>query len=407
MRRLDSLAAEVDDNEALEIEQEALRHVDGGDLATILYTSGTTGEPKGVMLSHNNLTSNAIGTLEFLTPEAGDVRLNFLPFSHVFARTCDLYTWIAFNGVELVLAESRDTVIGNCLEVSPTLINGVPYFFDKVLRYTLEQPLDEQEGFLAKLLGGRLRMCCSGGAALPQHVAEAFARQGVMLVQGYGLTETSPVITICDDAARVGSAGRAIPGVEIRIAEDGEILTRGPHIMIGYWNKPQATADVLRDGWLVTGDLGRLDEDGYLYITGRKKEIIVTAGGKNVAPVLLESLLTEDPLILQAMVVGDGRNYLAALVVADVENLRSELTSRKIDCPPEGWDNDPRVRQLLADRVVQRLAGLSHYEQVAKFAIVTSPFTPESGELTPTLKLRRNIIAKRYAAAIEALYAKT
>src|SRR5690606_13657382 len=221
------------------------------------------------------------------------------------------------------------------------------------------------------------------------------------LVQGYGLTETSPVITVSDNPDKIGSVGRALPGVEVRIAEDGEILTRGPHVMQGYWRREEETAQTIRDGWLATGDLGRMDEDGYLYITGRKKEIIVTAAGKNIAPVLLESRLCEDPLIQQAMVVGDGRNYLAALLVPDRAALAAALEAQGHTLP-ENWTSDEAVRSLVAERVKARLADLSNYEQVGRFALLSEAFTPDNGLLTPTLKLRRGEIAQRYAETIEA-----
>ncbi len=395
--------AESADDGAAEMQREAAENVKPDDLATILYTSGTTGEPKGVMLTHDNLASNALGTLSVFAQEPDDVRLTWLPLSHIFARTCDLYTWYATPGMELALAESRDTILGDCGEVKPTLMNGVPYFFDKIFRFLSDNGQGDSPDAAKQLLGGRVRMCCSGGAALPDHVAQFFNRQGVRLEQGYGLTETSPVITVCTDPAKLGSVGAAIPGVEVRISDDGEILTRGPHVMRGYWNKPEATAEVLKDGWLYTGDLGRLDNDGFLYITGRKKELIVTASGKNIAPVALEALLSQDPLIHQALVVGDGRNYLTALIVPDENNLSEELASREIE-PQADRNADPRVREIFAQRLRQRLAAVSSHEQIGGFTLIADPFTPERGELTPTLKLRRGVIHERYADVIEAMY---
>jgi long-chain acyl-CoA synthetase len=377
------------------------------DLATILYTSGTTGEPKGVMLSHRNLVSNAVATLEAFSMQADDLRLTWLPLSHIFARTCDLYGWIA-AGSQLALAESRDTVLANCAELRPTLMNGVPYFFDKVRRVLCDKGLADVPGKLAETFGGRIRFLCSGGAALPDHVARFYLDRGVKLAQGYGLTESSPVISLSTETAfKVGTVGRAAPGVEIQIAGDGEVLCRGPNVMLGYWNKPQETAETIRDGWLHTGDLGELDLDGYLKITGRKKELIVTAGGKNVAPVLLESLLTEDPLIAQAIVIGDGRNYLTALIVPNFETLKHELSARGEQYTfPAEWLDKPLVRELFAERVKQRLEGLSSFEQVHKFTLLERPFAPESGELTPTLKLRRGVILERNGDLIEAMYRK-
>jgi long-chain acyl-CoA synthetase len=375
------------------------------DLATILYTSGTTGEPKGVMLTHGNLVSNALACLETFCHPADELRLCWLPLSHIYARTSDLYIWIA-SGTRMALAESRDTILADCAAVHPTFINGVPYFYQKVARYLQDAGRAGEPGALAGLLGGRIRVCCAGGAALPNPVNEFFDHQGVMLVQGYGLTETSPVITTGTPAAhRLGTVGRTIPGVEVRIADDGEILCRGPNVMRGYWNKPQATADVLVDGWFHTGDLGEVD-DGFLRITGRKKELIVTAAGKNIAPTFLESLLAEDPLVAQALVVGDGRNYLAALIVPDAEKLRAEIARRQIRVASATEALCcPHVRAIYQECIERRLAGVSYHEQVRAFALLDRGFTVEAGELTPTLKLRRGVVQEHFAEKIAGLYA--
>jgi long-chain acyl-CoA synthetase len=402
--RLAEIETQVTPAEGQTIEKLALENGRPEDLATILYTSGTTGEPKGVMLSHRNLTFNSHAVLESFTLDKSDLRLNWLPLSHIFARTSDFYMWIAGGG-ELALAQSRETVIADCQALHPTYLNGVPYFFDKVYRYLHDQGLADTPGALQGMLGGRMKMCCGGGAALPDHVAEFFQRNGVVLVQGYGLTESSPVISTGTlDDQRLGTVGKPIHGVEVKIADDGEILTRGPHVMVGYWNLPQATAEAIRDGWLHTGDLGRL-EDGYLRITGRKKELIVTAGGKNIAPSYLEGLLTEDPLIAQAVVVGDAKNYLTALIVPDPDGLRAEIARRHIALasPAEALSH-PDVYAAYTERIRQRLAGVSHGEQVRKFTLLPRGFTIESGELTPTLKVRRNTVLSNYAAEIRAMY---
>jgi long-chain acyl-CoA synthetase len=402
---LGELLSRADDAAGREFEAAALAHVRPDDLATILYTSGTTGEPKGVMLCQRNLASNALGTLEAFGQHADDLRLGWLPLSHIFARTCDLYTWIA-GGCELALAESNEAVVGHCRELHPTLISGVPYFYEKVQRFLVDKGLADVPGALAQAFGGRLRAACSGGAPLPDHVANFYNERGVFLAQGYGLTESSPVITAgVPGAMKIGTAGRPIPGVEVKISSDGEILTRGPHVMLGYWNKPQDTAEVLRDGWLATGDLGEIDADGFLKITGRKKEIIVTSAGKNVAPAHLEALLTADPLIAQAVVVGDGRNYLAALIVPNLEALRAELERRQIaiSSPAEACSH-PDVLSLYQARIDERLAGVSHYEQVRKFVLLDRPLSAERGEMTLTLKLRRQAIQEIFSEAIEKLY---
>ena len=405
VRHLEVLQQAADLQRGEELLRVAADALDENSLATVLYTSGTTGEPKGVMLSHGNLASNALAACEKFKIEPGDLRLCWLPLSHVFARTADLYTWLVWPDMILALAESRDTILGDCSQVQPTLLSGVPYFFEKVMRFLVDQGVGDTPGAALQLLGGRIRMCCSGGAALPDHVAAFYRKQGLYLVQGYGLTETAPVITVSDDPNKIGSVGRPLQGVEVRIADDGEILTRGPHVMLGYWRREEDTAQIIQDGWLATGDLGRLDEDGYLYITGRKKELIVTAAGKNIAPVLLESRLCEDPLIQQAMVIGDGRNYLAALLVLDRAALSAALSAQG-QTLPENWTEDETVRALVAERVKARLADLSSYEQVGKFALLADSFTPDNGLLTPTLKLRRGEISQRYADVIEAFYAR-
>jgi long-chain acyl-CoA synthetase len=378
------------------------------DLATILYSSGTTGEPKGVMLSHYNLVSNAIATDVHFESVESDVRLCWLPLSHIFARTCDLYCWIV-RGSQLVLAQSRDTILADCQQFRPTLLNGVPYFFDKVHRHCASQGGSDtqQAERLKSLLGGRLRMACSGGAPLADATAEYFNNHGVPLLQGYGLTESSPVITVSTPhASRTGSVGRSLEGIQVKIADDGEILTRGPHVMLGYWKQPQTTADTVRDGWLHTGDIGHLDDEGFLWITGRKKELIVTAAGKNIAPSYLERLLAEDPLILQALVVGDRRNYLAALIVPNPDALRTEIISRGIAVRSrEEALVHPDVLALYRQKIDERLSGVSHCEQIGRFALLGRGFTVEHDELTPTLKLRRSVVQAHFAGEIEALYA--
>jgi long-chain acyl-CoA synthetase len=282
----------------------------------------------------------------------------------------------------------------------------VPHFYDRVHRGLRDKGLADTPGALQLVLGGAIRACCGGGAALPEHLFDYFHGHGVPLLQGYGLTESSPVISVSSRRAfRRGASGQPVPGVEVRIADDGEILTRGPHVMTGYYENPAATAEVLQDGWLLTGDLGRLDEDNFLYITGRKKEILVTLGGKNIAPVYLESLLTEDPLIVQALVVGDGRPCLAALVVPNFDLLDAEIAARGI--APLARDEalaHPEVRSLVHERIRWRLKDVAAYEQVQQVAILPRGFTIEQGEMTAKLSLRRKVIEQHFAAEIESLY---
>lgn len=390
-----------------QLADEATQALSPNSLGSIIYTSGTTGQPKGVMLSQDNLVTNATSTVSAFGMTGDDVRLNFLPLSHIFARTCDLYTWIA-NGSQLCLATSRDSVLADCQWSKPTLISGVPYFFDRIRRYLIEQGLDQQVGSLRALLGGEMNVCCSGGAALPDHVFDFYEMQGVPILQGYGLTETSPVISLSSPTEfRRSASGKAIKDVEVAIADDGEIITRGPHVMQGYWQDEAATAEVMKDGWFHTGDYGAIDEDGYVSITGRKKELIVTAAGKNVAPVLLESLLTEDPLMEQVLVVGDNRNFLTALIVPNWEAVQRELPqmqSHAITDPAAR--TAPEVQQLFDQRIEACLACVSYHEQVRKHTLLARPFSIELGEMTPKLSLRRTIIHEHFADEIEAMYRK-
>lgn len=403
--KLETDASGVDIRTAEELGRAVVDRVGTGDLATILYTSGTTGEPKGVMLSQNNLATNALATAAaYPNVDQDGVRLCLLPLSHIFARLCDLYLWLV-QGTSLAVARSRETVLEDCQAVQPSWFNAVPYFFDKCYRILREQGKAEEPGAVRRLFGGRIEYCCCGGAGLPEYLFDYYMSQGVPVLPGYGLTESSPVISVSrPDAVRRGASGKPIEGVEVRVAEDGEILTRGPHVMMGYYHDDEATAAVIRDGWLYTGDYGRVDEDGFVYITGRKKEIIVTAGGKNVAPVLLESLLTQDPLIEQALVIGDGRKYLSALLVPNFTLLRQRVEAELGLDRIEGMCEDEQVRQWYAEIVERQLASLSKYEQVRRFALLPRPFSIEKGEMTPKLSLRRSVIEEHFRDEIESLY---
>ena len=388
-------------------DRESLEHqASGNDVATILYTSGTTGEPKGVMLTHDNLISNTFGILADNGQEPEDLRLSLLPWSHIFARTCDIYCWIA-SGCQFAIAENREKILANCQELKPTLLNAVPYFFDKLYQTLAEKDATKTPGSLKQLLGGRIRVCCSGGAALPGHVEELFRHEQIALLSGYGLTETSPVITISTlQENRSGTVGKPLRDVEIRIATDGEILTRGPHIMKGYYNKPVATNEVIRDGWLHTGDLGTLSDDGCLTITGRKKEMIVLSTGKNISPVNLELMLVDIPLILRAFVLGNDRSSLAVLIVPNPKVLRKEIVRRSIAIgSPEEACSHPQIMEMYRAALAQRLKTLAAHEQIHKFRLLDRDFSTEMGELTPTLKLRRNVILKHFEMEISAMYA--
>jgi long-chain acyl-CoA synthetase len=396
--------------DGLRLEKIAREQTTPSSLTTILYTSGTTGEPKGVMLTQGNLAHNSCQTIEASGSIPDLLRLNFLPLSHIFARTCDLYCWLV-EGSRLALAESRESVLADCQAVRPTCLNGVPYFWDKVYRKLCADGKQNTPGALLAELGGAIERCCAGGAALPDHLYDYFHAQGVQLLQGYGLSESSPVISLSTpEHHRRGSCGRPIPGIEVKIAEDGEILTRGQHVMPGYYKNQEATDAVINDGWLATGDIGRQDADGFLYITGRKKEILVTLGGKNIAPVYLEGLLIEDPLILQAMIIGDGKPYLSALIVPNFDVLKSEQQKLALSDPSlkdlslKEALTHPQILSLYRTHINDRLKNVSPHEQVGQFHLLDQAFTIDSGLLTPKLSLRRQQISQRYSTEIAALY---
>jgi long-chain acyl-CoA synthetase len=376
------------------------------DLATIMYTSGTTGNPKGVMLTHGNLLSNAIASLEVSPHHPDDLVLSWLPFSHIYARTCDHYTSIV-GGRCVALAESAETVVDNLADVQPTIMASVPRLYEKVLAAVACPDKQKMGRRLRDVFGPRIDWLSSGGAPLPLAVAQAYHECGLLLLQGYGLTESSPVISFNNKTHhKLGTVGRPLPGVEVRIAADGEILTRGPHVMKGYWHNPAATAEAIRDGWLYTGDLGALDADGYLSITGRKKELLVMSNGKKVVPSHIEGLLQTDPCIDQAVVCGEGRNFLAALLVPHWGNVQALLQAEGTTLSSEDGrrTTQPEVLQLLESRVKKALCDLSPMEQVKKFLVIPQPFSVAAEELTVSLKLRRNVVLGRYAKQIDGMY---
>lgn len=415
-------------------ERRAEEQLDAHTLVTILYTSGTEREPKGVVLNHGNLVSNVLAATEAMGPDPTHVRLCLLPFSHIYARSCDLYTSL-LGGSQLVIASGRETALADCQEMRPTVFNAVPLFYERLRRALLAMGRAAEPGTLQALLGGRIRLLCCGGATLPDDIFDFFEQRGLPILQGYGLTECSPVITVSTPTRyRRGSVGPVIPHIEVRISDDGEILTRGPHVMVGYHDDRQATEQTIRDGWLHTGDLGWFDQDQFLYLTGRKKEIYVTSGGKNVAPATLEQLLTADPFIDQAVVFGEGRDYLTALIVPHIPAVEQFWRTRRVgdgthpvaaelrveasvspwgagDQPPlpefEVWSHDPELLTFFDQRIQSCLSGVSAHEQVKRFHFLAHPFTIEAGELTPKLTPRRSVIAERYAPLLEALYNPT
>ncbi len=422
-------------------------HLRPDDTATLIYTSGTTGEPKGVRLSHRNFLFNVDACLQVIPVTSTDLHLSFLPLCHVFERMAGWYLMLT-AGASVAYAEDMDTIPQNMLEIHPTVMLGVPRFFEKLYariqegirqapagkrrlaewalrvgrrvatlqqaRQPIPMSLTAQRWLAQRLvfkklqtrLGGRLRFFVSGGAPLSKEIGEFFYSLGVTIIEGYGLTETSPVITVNRLATpRFGTVGPVVPGVELRVAEDGEVLTKGPHVMQGYYQKPEATAAAIHDGWLHTGDIGHLDTEHCLVITDRKKDLIKTAGGKFVAPQKLENLFVTDPAISQAFIYGDTQPYCVALIVPNMEYLRRYAESHgRSGASVDQLLHDPQVIQLYWDRVQAKQHGLANFEQVKKIALLSHEFSQASGELTPTLKAKRGIIAARYDQVLRRLY---
>ena len=414
-----------------------------GDLATLIYTSGTTGDPKGVMLSHGNLASNVVDSGAALALQPGWQALSFLPLAHSFERTV-AYIYF-YLGISIAYAESVQTVAQNLQEIRPHVFVSVPRVYEKVMARAYENA-QNAGGLKAKIfhwavrvgrehvadrladrpptlrlriadrlvfskirqrLGGRFRMAASGGAPLARDVAEFFWGAGVRIFEGYGLTETSPVLSVNRPGrVKLGTVGPPIANVEIRIAADGEILARGPNIMQGYFGKPEATAEAIdRDGWFHTGDIGHLDPDGFVVITDRKKELIVNAYGKNIAPAPIENDLKASRWISQAVVVGDRRQFLVALVVPDFEALRPWAATQGVAGSNAELASHPKVRELIAADVARVNEKLARYEQVRAWAPLDAELTLEAGELTPTMKVKRRVVHAKYAAVLDRLYA--
>ncbi len=418
------------------------------DIATIIYTSGTTGDPKGVMLTHANFISNLQACKSLIEVSDTDVLLSFLPLSHVFERLGGHYVPL-FSGAQVAYAESTFTVAQNMREIAPTVMLSVPRLYetmhDRILRAVQEgsslkqkifhwgvsvgssvssaiqqgqKPsaiLQLQQNIADKLVfaklkaatGGRLRFFVSGGAALPQSIAEFFHAAGILILEGYGLTETSPVISMNHPAQwRFGTVGVPVQGVEVQIAEDGEILTRGPHVMKGYFNNESATAEVIDgEGWFHTGDIGIIDEDGFVKITDRKKNIIVLSNGKNVAPQPIESELVQSPFINQILLVGNERKNLAALIVPNFDALKAWAAENNVATDDLATTLETReVQQLIQGEIRSRLTDFADFEQVRRFTLLEKEFSQEADEMTPTLKLKRNVIIERYGDAIAEMY---
>ncbi len=409
-------------------------------IASLIYTSGTTGPPKGVELTHSNFIQNVVAARETLKMGPADVHLSFLPLCHVFERMAGHYLMVHI-GATIAYAENLDTVPKNLLEVRPTFILGVPRFFEKIRDRVLEavrsagpfrkgiffwakelgekRRLGGKTGALQRALadrlvyskfrarlGGRVRFCVSGGAALAKELAEFFADLGVMVYEGYGLTETSPVISVNREGRwKFGSVGVPLETVSVRIAEDGEILTAGPCVMKGYHNKPAETAEVLRDGWFHTGDLGTIDREGFLTITGRKKELIVTSGGKKISTRAVEELVEADPHVLRCVLFGEGRKFITALIVPDRQKLLEHAASEKIAFTSYAdLLRNAKVRDFLAARIEALSQDLANYERIKYFHLAERDFSQEAGELTPTLKVKRDVVLRRYKEDLLRLY---
>jgi long-chain acyl-CoA synthetase len=413
--------------------------VDPESVATIIYTSGTTGVPKGAMLTHRNLVSNIQATSEVLPLLPSDVSLSFLPLSHIFQRHVDYACFRA--GVSIAYAESVTTVAENMMEVRPTFAAGVPRFFEKVYgrimgevargpavrravfekavhvgkeqlrsgRTSLARRAADRVVFqkIRQRLGGRMRFFISGGAALDRDIAEFFCAIGLPIYEGYGLSETSPVISLnAPGAARLGSVGRVIGDQEVRIAEDGEILVRGSNVMKGYYGMERETAEALAGGWFHTGDIGELDIDGYLKITDRKKDLIITSSGKNIAPQAIENRLKTIPYFDSVVVIGDHRKFVSALVVPNYDALAKLARAHSIPFErPFELIHNRAIYELAMSDIDRQTADLSAFEKIKKIAFLDKEFTIDGGELTPTLKIRRSTIEEKYQGTIDRLYA--
>ena len=380
--------------------------LDQDSLATIIYTSGTTGNPKGVMLTHGNLLSNALSTGTISLVSAQDVLMSWLPYSHIYARTVDHYLTTE-TGTIVALAASVDTLVDDLKSIKPAWITSVPRFYEKIWSSVSQLDPDSRRIQLHAIFGPNMTQLCSGGAPLPQHVCLGFFEAGLPLLEGYGLTETSPVISFNSlNDYRIGSVGLALPGVDVRIAADGEILTRGPHVMPGYWENADATRQAIVEGWFHTGDIGRLDDDGYLFITGRKKDLIITSGGKNIASSEIERLLVSDPYIDQAVVYGDGRPFISAMLVPDFEALATVEAGRDLS-PTGDYLKQTALLTFFQERVTMALESVGHTERVKRFIVLARPFDLEAEELTATLKVRRQFLIEKHKHALAELYQRS
>jgi long-chain acyl-CoA synthetase len=426
--------------------KDCMKKIHENDLCTIIYTSGTTGEPKGVMLSHKNILSNVNKTLEIFPIGKDDIFLSFLPMCHIFERMGGYYTGFSSGG-SIYFAESIELVSNNIVEVKPTIITTVPRLFErihaKIIKNIESQSLSKQRIFawaietgrqymytkkerrfsmslsvkrkiadklvfskLREKMGGKLKFFISGGAALPRHVGEFFEAVGILIIEGYGLTESSPIITANRlNDYKFGSVGKVFPGVEVKIAVDGEILAKGPNIMMGYYKNKKETEESLKNGWLHTGDIGHFDSDGFLVITDRKKHLFKTTSGKYIAPTHIENLFLGSKYIDQFVLIGDRRKFLSALIVPDFEALREYADSHKIEYVNNNdLVNKKEIHELFDLDMSQFQKKLANYERVRKFTLLDHNFSIESGEITPSFKVKRKFVEERYGPLIEEMY---
>jgi long-chain acyl-CoA synthetase len=416
------------------------------DIASIIYTSGTTGIPKGVMLTHGNFVSNVKTLASLIEFNEKDTSLSFLPISHVLERLV-IFAFLS-KGVSIAYAKSVETVADNLVEVRPSLMVSVPRLFEKIYAKVMDTVLAgsslkkkiffwaikvgreyreksfrhlpvpaglrRRAGLAHKLVfskilektGGRVKFFVSGGAPLSKEIAEFFFALGLVVLEGYGLTESSPVIAVNTfENLKFGTVGKPIPGVEVKIAADGEILARGPNIMKGYYKKDDETREALAEGWLHTGDIGHLDDEGFLVITDRKKDLIVTSGGKNIAPQPIENLLKQNPYILNAVVVGGNRKFVAALIVPNFEKLESYARLKNIPfANQKDLIQHEAIIQFMREEVSRITPHLAPYEKVKRIALLDRDFEIERGEITPTLKVKRSIVEEKYRGLIDSLY---
>lgn len=415
--------------------------VNEDDLLTVIYTSGTTGTPKGVMLTHKNIYSNIITFPEILHVSESDVLLSYLPYSHIYERTVGYYLAF-FSGSKIYYAQSIDTIGVQMQEVKPTLVATVPRLLDKMYNRLMKSGEEMPDGMKKRIFfwglnvarfdgknknslkwkladklvfqkikaktGGRIRLFVSGGGALNKNIGEFFDGIGIVTIEGYGLTETSPVVSVNRPwNNKYGTIGHPLKGVEVKIADDGEILVKGDIVMKGYYNSPDETAEVISDGWFHTGDIGEFDSDGFLKITDRKKSLFKSSGGKYIAPTHIEELVSQLRYVDQIIIIGNGRMYVTALIVPDRDELKNLAKKNNIQIEVENdlFTNN-ELRKVIEKDINEVQKDLSSYEKIRKFTLLRTPFTIESGEITPSLKIKRKFVEDKYKNLIEMMYHK-